>query len=132
MSEGKKIREILEKTKTIAVVGLSPKTHRTSHYVSGYLQENGYKIIPVYPREEKILGEKVYRHVADIKEKVEMVLIFRRSEEVLAVVKDALKIKPLYIWMQEGIINKEAEKLAVSKGVAVVMDRCMFKEHKKI
>jgi uncharacterized protein len=129
MTEEEKIAKILKEQKTIAVIGLSPKEHRTSHTVSAYLQKNGYRIIPVYPREEIILGEKVYRLASDIKEKVDTVLIFRRSEEVLPAVADALKIKPMAIWMQKDIINTEAAKLAEEAGVLVVMDRCMFVEH---
>lgn len=132
MEEQDLIKEILQKAKVIAVVGLSPKEDRVSHRVSSYLKGCGYRIIPVYPREEMILGEKVYRNASDIKEKVDVVLIFRRSEDVLPVVQDAVKIKPSYIWMQQGIINEEAASLARESGAAVVMDRCMHREHAKL
>ncbi len=131
MEEKEKISKILKAAKRIAVVGLSPKPHRTSHYVSEYLQKKGYKIIPVYPREEKILGEKVYRSVSEIEGGADTILVFRKSEEVLRVVEDAVKAKPSAVWMQEGVINEEAAKLAEKKGVLVVMDRCMYKEHVK-
>lgn len=132
MEKEKLIKKILQETKTIAVVGLSPKEYRTSHIVAKYLKENNYKIIPVYPREDEILGEKVYRYLTDIKEKIDVVLIFRRLEEVFEVVKQAIKIKPKYIWMQLGIENKEAEELARKNGIEVVSNRCMKIEHSSL
>jgi uncharacterized protein len=131
MDEKAKIAKILSTAKRIAVVGLSPKPHRTSNHVSEYLQKKGYKIIPVYPREEKILGEKVYRNVSEIEGGADTVLVFRKSEEVLHVVKDAIKAKPAAFWMQEGVINEEAAALAEKNGALVVMDKCMYKEHVK-
>jgi predicted CoA-binding protein len=132
MEEEKLIKKILQEAKTIAVVGLSPKQYRTSHIVTKYLKEHNYKIIPVYPREDEILGEKVYRDITEIKEKVDLVLIFRRSEEVLPIVKQAIKIKPKYIWMQLGIENKEAEELARKNGIQVVSNKCMKIEHSSL
>ncbi len=131
MGEIELIKKILKETKTIAVVGLSPKEHRTSHHVSSYLQNHGYRIIPVYPREDKILGEKVYRNVSSIPDKIDTVLIFRKSEEVQEVVEDAVKKKPKFIWMQKDIINERAAEIAASLGIGVVMDRCMYVEHGK-
>jgi len=129
MDEQEKINIILNTQKVIAVVGLSPKPLRASNSVSAYLKNQGYRIIPVYPREEYILGEKVYRALTDIKEKVDTVVIFRRSEEVLPVVEEAIKIKPFAIWMQQEIINDEAAFLAEKNGILVIMDRCMYVEH---
>jgi len=123
------IDSLLEIIKIIAVVGLSSKPDRASHVVSEYMQKQGYRIIPVYPKEEKILGEKVYRSLSEIKERVDAVVIFRRSEEVLAIVKEAIKLKPAVIWMQEGIINEEAAQLARKSNIDVVMDKCILKEH---
>ncbi len=123
------INKLLKYTKTIAVVGLSPKPERASNIVSEYMQSQGYKIIPVYPREEIILGEPVYRNLKDIKEHVDMVVIFRRSEEVMPVVEEAIKIKPKAIWMQENIINEEAADIARKNEIDVVMDKCIMKEH---
>ena len=125
------ILEILKNTKTIAVVGLSPKPERASFTVSKFIQSKGYKIIPVYPREEIILGEKVYRNLLDINENVDLVLIFRKSEEVIPVVDEALNLKPKYVWMQEGIINEDAKKICENAGIKLVMDRCMYKEYLK-
>jgi predicted CoA-binding protein len=129
MKQNELIEKILNEVKTIAVVGLSPKKERASYIVSKYLKEHGYKIIPVYPREKEILGEKVYEKLTDINEKIDLVLIFRRSEEVLSTVKEAIKIKPEYIWMQLGIENKDAEELARKNGIEVVSNRCMKIEH---
>ncbi|MCX8093837.1 MAG: CoA-binding protein [Candidatus Goldbacteria bacterium] len=129
MNQEELIEKILTEARTIAVVGLSPKRHRASYIVSEYLKEHGYNIIPVYPGEKEILGEKVYERLSDIKEKIDVVLIFRRSEEVLSVVQEAIKLKPKYIWMQLGITNKEAEELARKNGIEVVSNRCMKMEH---
>jgi predicted CoA-binding protein len=132
MTEDEKIEKIIKDTKTIAVIGLSPEPSKDSHNVSAYLQEHGYKIIPVYPGEDEILGEKVYRNVSEITGNVDTVLIFRKPEYVLAEVRESLKIKPKYIWMQKEIINEEAAGLAEAHGVLVVMDKCMREEFKKL
>lgn len=132
MTEQELIKEIFAKTKTIAVVGLSPKPHRASHHVAEYLQEHGYRIIPVYPREVEILGEKVCRTLAEIKDKVDTVCIFRNSAEVVPIVEEAIKLKPFAIWMQETVVNEQAKKMAENKGINVIMDKCMLKEHIKL
>jgi uncharacterized protein len=129
MTEQELIREIFARSKTIAVVGLSPKPHRASHHVAAYLQEHGYKIIPVYPREEEILGEKVYRTLTEIPDKVDCVCIFRDPTEIMPIVEQAMALKPFAIWMQETVVNHEAKKMAENKGINVIMDKCMFKEH---
>jgi len=129
MTNMKEINAILKDSKTIAVVGLSPKENRPSNQVARYLQDVGYRIIPVNPGQEEILGETSYPSLLDIPEPVDVVDIFRRSEEVLPVVEQAVKIKAKAVWMQQGIINEEAATLARSNGVAVVMDRCMKIDH---
>jgi predicted CoA-binding protein len=129
MDDNQKIQKILSETRTIAVVGLSPKPERHSHDVAEYLQRQGYKIIPVYPREDTILGEKVYRSLKDLPDKVDTVLIFRKPGEVAAVVDEAILIKPKFIWMQEGIVDKKSSQKAEGYGIITVMDRCMYKEH---
>jgi len=126
------IRELLAKSKTIAVVGLSDRPERDSHRVARYLKENGYRIIPVNPRLKEALGEKAYPDLASIPEKVDIVNIFRRSEEVPAVVEDALLKKPAAIWMQLGVVNGEAAAVAKKQGVQVVMDRCIMVEHGRL
>jgi predicted CoA-binding protein len=126
------IKKILSNYKTIAVVGLSDKPERPSFRVAKYLKENGYKIIPVNPNVEEVLGEKNYPDLASIPFEVEVVDIFRRSEEVLLIVKDAIKIGAKAIWMQEGVVNLDAKNLAEKSGLLVVMNACMLKEHMKI
>jgi len=124
-----KIRRILKSSKTIAVVGLSPKEHRPSHQVAAYLLAAGYTIIPVNPGQDFILGLRCYPNLQAIPEPVDLVDIFRRPETVLAVVEEAIAIKARYIWMQEGIINEEAAAKAEAAGLEVIMDRCTKIDH---
>jgi predicted CoA-binding protein len=126
------VEEILKNSRTVAVVGLSPDPDRPSHGVAGYLRENGYKIIPVNPEEKEILGETSYPDLSSIPEVPDVVDIFRRSEEVLPIVREAIKKGAKAIWMQEGVINKAAAAEARKVGLKVVMDRCMFKEHYRL
>ncbi len=130
--DDEKMKELLTKGKTIAVVGLSDKPERDSYRVARYLQEKGYRIIPVNPRLGEVLGEKAYPDLASIPEPVDIVNVFRRSEEVPGVVKDALLKKPAAIWLQLGVINEEAASLAQSQGVQVIMDRCIKIEHSRL
>jgi len=125
------MEKIFEESKTIAVVGLSSNPSRPSYMVARYLQSQGYKIIPVNPNEKEILGEKSYPDLISIPDKIDIVDIFRRSEDVPPVVEQAIKIKAKVIWMQEGIVNEEAAKKASDAGLTVVMDKCMYKEHCK-
>jgi predicted CoA-binding protein len=124
--------DILRKYKTIAVVGLSNNPMRPSHGVSEYMKHQGYRIIPVNPGHSEILGEKAYRALEDIPEPVEIVNIFRRSDQVGPVVDSAIKIGAKVVWMQEGIENEEAAEKARAAGLEVVMDRCILKEHRYI
>ena len=124
--------KILRSSKTIAIVGLSPKEDRPSFTVGSYLQEQGYRVIPINPAAPEILGEKSYPDLASIPEKVDAVDIFRRPEDVLPVVEEAIKIGAKAVWMQEGIVNEDAAKRARDSGLLVVMDKCMLKEHAKI
>ena len=132
IKDDEKIGKILIESKTIAVVGCSRDPEKDAHRVPKYLKEQGYKIIPVNPFADEILGEKVYKNVSEIKEPVDIVEIFRPSEDCLQVVKEAIKIKPKIIWMQLGIKNEEAAEFAEENGIKVVMDRCMMKEHQKL
>ena len=127
-----KEQDILKSCKTIAVVGLSADEYKTSHRVASYLQEQGYKIIPVIPNEREILGEACYASLAEVPGQVDVVDIFRRSEDVPPVVDDAIKVKAKAVWMQEGIVNEAAAKKARDAGIQVVMDRCMLKEHLRL
>jgi predicted CoA-binding protein len=126
------VENILKNSRTVAVVGLSPDPDRPSHNVAGYLKEKGYKIIPVNPGENEILGEKSYPDLTSIPLKVDVVEIFRRSDEVLPIVHEAIKIGAGAVWMQEGVINREAAAEARKAGLKVVMNKCMFKEHYRL
>jgi predicted CoA-binding protein len=122
------IKEILQKYKKVAVVGLSSDQTRASNAVARYLQGKGFKIVPVNPNETTILGEKAYPSLSTIPEEVEIVDIFRRPEHVPPIVDEAIKIRAKVIWMQEGVINHPAAQKASKNGILVVMDRCMAKE----
>lgn len=125
------IKEIFQNVKTIAVPGLSPKEDKDSHRVAKYLQAQGYKIIPIYPKEDKILGEKVYRSLADIKEQIDMVDMFRKAEiadEIVDIIEQRDDIKVL--WLQQGIVNNKAAQRAKDLGLKVVQNRCTMVDHK--
>jgi len=124
-------REILKKFRTFAVVGLSPKAHRASHMVARFLQEHGYRVIPVHPGVGNILGEKCYGSLRDIPEPVEVVDIFRRSEMVPPVVEEAVAIGARVIWMQLGVVHREAAERARRAGLLVVMDQCPVIEYRR-
>lgn len=128
------IKDILRNFKTVAVVGISPKEDRPSYTVASYLKSKGYRIIPVRPDGDEILGEKVYHSLSEIPKeiKVEVVDIFRRSEDVPPVVEEAIQQGAKAVWMQEGVIHKEAAEKAEKAGLKVVMDRCMKKEHQRL
>jgi predicted CoA-binding protein len=126
------IEEILRNSRTIAVVGLSANPERPSYIVASYLKENGYKIIPVNPNEKAIPGEKIYPDLTSIPERVDVVDIFRRSEDVPPIVQEAIRIDAKTVWMQEGVINKEAAAEARKAGLKVVMNKCMRKQHMKL
>ena len=126
-----KLCKMLDNTKVMAVVGLSPKEHRDSNIVAKYFQNLGIKIIPVYPREEYILGEKVYRSLPEIPEKVDMVVVFRKGEDTPPIAKKAVEIGAKYFWLQEKIRNDEAMKIAIEGGLEAVQDKCTMVEHKR-
>lgn len=123
------VQFMLDECKVIAVVGLSSKTHRPSYGVAQYLQSAGYRIVPVNPNEEKVLGERSYARLEDVPVKVDMVCIFRRSEFVPPLVESAVTVGARGVWMQEGVVHEEAAARAREAGLAVVMDRCMLKDH---
>jgi predicted CoA-binding protein len=124
--------DILRTVRTIAVVGLSSKRNRPSFGVSAYMQQAGYRIIPVNPAETEVLGEKAYPDLESIPEPVDLVNIFRRPELVPPIVDSAIRIGAKAVWMQEGVIHQEAAEKARAAGLAVVMDRCILKVHHKI
>ena len=124
-------RKILQEAKTIAVVGCSNKPERTSYMIAEALQRAGYRIIPVNPTiaGETVLGETVVGSLTEIAEPVDIVNVFRRSEQVMPVAEEAVKIKPKVLWMQLGVVNEEAARLAQEHGITVVMDRCIKVDH---
>ena len=125
------ISAILREYKTIAVVGLSSDDMRPSHGVAAYLQSVGYRIIPVNPNETEVLGEKSYAKLEDVPEKIEIVDIFRRPEEVGSAVEGAIRIGAKVVWMQLGVINEAAAEKARAAGLTVIMDACLLVEHKR-
>ena len=127
------IPEILDRYRTVAVVGISDKPDRDSYRVAEYLKQSGYNILPVNPTLDQWLGIKAYRDLSSIPEdvRVDIVDVFRKPDAALQVVEEALKLKPAVVWLQEGVVNQEAAELAKSHGIQVVMDRCMMKEHRK-
>ncbi|WP_456479897.1 CoA-binding protein [Nautilia sp.] len=125
-----KLCDVLKNSKTVVVVGLSPKEHRASNQVAKYMQENGYKIIPVYPREEEILGEKVYRSLDEIDFEVDIVDIFRKGEDTPPIVEKAVKMKGVKcVFLQEGVFSAESKKIAEKAGVYYIEDRCIMVDH---
>ena len=125
------IGELLKRTKTIAVVGLSDSPLRPSYGVSAYMQSHGYKIIPVNPSIKGSLGEKAVASLGDVEEKIDMVDVFRRSEYVPDLVDEAIRLKVPAIWLQEDVIHEEAAEKARKAGIFVVMDKCILKEHRR-
>ena len=123
------IKRILEECRTIAVVGLSSNPMRPSNSVSGYMKRQGYRIVPVNPNEREALGEKAYASLADVPVAVDLVDVFRRSEEAGAVVDEAIRVGAKAVWLQEGVIDRAAAMRARDAGLLVVMDRCILKEH---
>ena len=118
--------------RSIAVVGMSPKPQRPSHYVALYLKENGYNIIPVNPGHSEIAGMKSYSNLLEIPSKVDIVDVFRRSEHVVPIIKEAIKINAKAIWLQDGVINEEAAQVATSKNLLFVMNDCMLRRHHQL
>jgi len=125
------IGELLKRTKTIAVVGLSDSPLRPSYGVSAYMQSHGYKIIPVNPSIKGALGEKAVASLAEIEEKIDIVDVFRRPEYVPELVDEAIRLKVPAIWLQEDVIHEEAAEKARKAGIFVVMDKCILKEHRR-
>ena len=125
------IPDLLRQSRVIAVVGLSSKRSRPSYGVAEYMQQQGYRIIPVNPNEVEVLGEKAYARLEDVPEHVDIVDIFRRSEFVAPLVEEAIRRGASAVWMQEGVVDEAAAEKARAAGLAVVMDRCILKEHSR-
>jgi uncharacterized protein len=132
MDDIAKLRRILRKSRTIAVVGLSANWYRPSYFAAKYMQEHGYRVIPVNPMYPEVLGEKCYKSVRDIPESIDMVDCFRRSEEIPALAADAVAVGAQVLWMQLGVQNPEARRIAEGAGLEVVENRCVKIEHARL
>lgn len=132
-STSDEIKNIFENTNTIAVLGLSPDHSKASHRVAKYLQEQGFKIVPVYPKEEEILGEKVYRSLAEIPFEVDMVNIFRKPNALISVAEATLARGDVkFFWAQQGIVNNKAAEMVAKVGLKVVQNKCTMVEHSRL
>ena len=125
-----RITDLLKQAKTIAVVGLSNNPMRPSHGVSAYMQNQGYRIIPVNPHIEECLGESAYASLLDVPDKIDIIDVFRRPEFVQEIVDQAIRLKVPAVWMQEDVIHEAAAEKARRAGIFVVMDLCILKEHR--
>ena len=130
-SSDQQIREILSLNK-IVVVGMSKHSSKAAHYVPKYLSENGYDITPVNPTTDEILGKKCYSSISEIDGEIDIIDVFRPSDQVLPVIQEAIKKKPKVIWLQQGIHNSEAEDMAKKAGIKVIFNRCMLAEHQRL
>ena len=132
INEDSDIKDMLENAKTIAILGLSPKPERDSNRVARYLKDHGYKIIPVRPGQEEILGQSAFATLDDIKENVDIVDVFRNPEQILPHAREAIRMQPKVFWMQLGIENQKAASLLVKAGIDVVMNKCIKIEHDRL
>jgi len=126
------LRRILRECRTIAVVGLSAEWHRPSYFAARYLQQHGYRVVPVNPRYGEVLGERCYPSLAEIPHPVDLVDVFRRSEDVLPIARQAIAIGARCLWQQIGVKNLEADQLARAAGLDSVLDRCVKIEHARL
>jgi uncharacterized protein len=129
LNSAETIRRILDECRTIAVVGLSSDSGRASNSVAGYMQRVGYRVIPVNPNETEVFGEKAYPDLSGVPEKIDLVDVFRRSDEAGKAVDEAIAVGAKAVWLQEGVIDRAAAQRALDAGLLVVMDRCWLKEH---
>jgi predicted CoA-binding protein len=132
ITEDSDIKDILENAKTIAILGLSPKPERESNMVARYLKDHGYRIIPVRPAQQEILGQSAYATLSDIKEHMDIVDVFRNPEQILPHAHEAIRMQPKVFWMQLGIENQEAASLLIKAGIDVVMNKCIKIEHGRL
>lgn len=132
MNNDQMMKDILLSTKTIASVGLSSNTQKESYWIVSYLKDQGYRVIPINPTADEILGEKAYPDLESVPESIDVVQVFRRPEDVPPVVDSAIKVGAKVVWMQEGIVNEEAAQKARQAGLQVVMDACMRATHRRL
>lgn len=126
------IKDILQSSKNIAVVYLAPQSEKTSNYVSAFLQKQGYRIFPVYPKEDLILGEKVYRDIIEITEPIDIVLMFRKSEFATKLVDEVVKIGAKTFWLQMGLQNEQAKQICLQNKINFVEDKCIMVEFERL
>jgi predicted CoA-binding protein len=131
-ASSEEVRQILLQARTIAVVGISDKPDRDSHRVAAYLQQHGYRILPVNPVVTEVLGEKAYARLEDVPETIDVVDIFRRTEAVPEIVDSAIAVGAKVVWMQDGIVHNAAADKARAAGLQVVMSKCMLREHSQM
>ena len=132
MNNDQTMKDILLSTKTIASVGLSSNMEKESYWIASYLKEQGYRIIPVNPTADEILGEKSYPDLESVPEQIDVVQVFRKPEDVPPIVDSAIKVGAKVVWMQEGIVNEEAAQRGREAGLQVVMDACMRATHRRL
>jgi predicted CoA-binding protein len=132
ITDDARIRRLLSGSKTVAVLGLSPKPGRDSYRVAEYLKSKGFRIIPVRPAQTEILGEKVFASLDEVVGPVDIVDVFRSPDQILPHAREAIRLKPKAFWMQEGIANREAAELLTAAGIDVIMDRCIKKDHERL
>ena len=132
MNNDQDLKEILQSGRTIASVGLSSNPQKESYGIASYLKQQGYHVIPVNPTADEIMGEKSYPDLQSVPEKIDVVQVFRKPEDVPPVVDDAIQAGAKVVWMQEGIVNEEAAQKARQAGLQVVMDACMRSAHRKL
>jgi predicted CoA-binding protein len=132
MSDIVTLRRVLRDSHTIAVVGLSAEWHRPSYFAAKYMQQHGYRIVPVNPKYPEILGEKCYRDLRSIPFPVDLVDVFRKPQDCVAIAQDAVAIGARALWLQIGVINKEAQRIAENAGLTVIMDRCVKIEYARL
>ncbi len=132
MDQDTAVKGLLQSARVIAVVGLSGDESKPSNVVARYLKNKGFRIIPVNPGQERILGEKTYKSLSEIPEKVDVVDIFMKADRVVPIVEEALKLQPNAIWLQLGIRSDEAKRLADERGIMFVMDKCIKQEHSRL
>ncbi len=132
INDDNELRQILKTIRTVASVGVSSSEEKPSYWIFNYLKEHGYQMIPVNPTASEILGQKTYPDLASIPQKIEVVQVFRKPEDVPPVVEQAIKVGAKIVWMQKGIINEEAARNAESAGLKVVMNRCMMETHQRL
>lgn len=126
------LRRVLRETRTLAIVGLSADWYRPSHFAAKYMKEHGYRIIPVNPRYEAILGQRCYPDLRSIPEPVDLVDVFRKPAECAAIAQDAVNIGAKVLWLQIGVINEDAKRIAEAAGQTVIMNRCVKIEHARL